>query len=50
MTLGVKFFGLCKEMSFEPKYRFYRYHPNEDVEAGGYDAHILWLNVTTRWS
>jgi hypothetical protein len=38
--------ALDDRTAVDASYEFARYNPNENVEAGAYDAHILWLEVS----
>lgn len=39
-----------KNLTVEPKYSFYHYKPNEEVEFGQYDAHLIWLDISFNWA
>ncbi len=49
LTLGLKW-KLSKTMTLEPEYDFYHYDPNEKIEVGKYNAHIVWLGVAIEWA
>jgi hypothetical protein len=45
LMVGIKW-SPTKYLTVEPKYSFYRYHPNQEVEFDDYNAHVLWLDFT----
>ncbi len=48
-TVGVRF-KVREGLTVEPKYGFYWYNPNEDVEDAKYDAHVVWVGVHWNWA
>ena len=48
LTTGLTW-SLTENTSLGAEYALYTYHPNENVEAGDYTAHVIWLNGTVKF-
>ncbi len=48
LTVGLRY-SVGKHITIEPKYGFYHFKANHDVETGDYNAHVLWLDFTLVW-
>ncbi|MBI4970984.1 MAG: hypothetical protein HZC17_03995 [Candidatus Omnitrophica bacterium] len=48
LNLGVRW-ALNKRITLEPKYSYYHYNPNQNVEYGKYDAHVISLEMLLPW-
>ncbi len=38
-----------EDLTISPKYTYYRFAPNANVSASGYEAHVVWLDFTLKW-
>ena len=47
-TLGLRWTPK-KDITIEPRYSYYRYDGNSQVDAGDYTAHVAWLDLNIRW-
>ncbi len=47
-SLGIRY-ALSKHLWLEPKYAFYQFRANPDVEIGNYNAHVIWINIRYHW-